>query len=101
VRDETGREYSGQAHADRVTIRAHRRARKRFVEHRRGPGGASPPDGGLEPHRPDGPSYDRGFEAGAAAGCALGRHLEALRWAGEVEHWRRLVRWTAAQRETA
>jgi hypothetical protein len=34
-------------------------------------------------------------------GCALGRHLEALRWAAELERWRRLVRWTAAQRDAA
>lgn len=50
-------------------------------------------------HRTDRGFYDRGFEDGAAAGCALGRHLEALRWAEEMERWRRLVRWAAAQRD--
>ena len=45
-------------------------------------------------------AYDLGFADGAAAGAALGRRVEALRWADEVERWRRLVRWTAAQRET-
>ena len=44
--------------------------------------------------------YDRGFADWAAAGAALGRRVEALRWAEEVERWRRLVRWTAAQRES-
>ena len=43
--------------------------------------------------------HDRGFEDGAAAGAVLGRRAEALRWAEEVERWRRLVRWTAAQRD--
>jgi hypothetical protein len=46
-------------------------------------------------------TYERGFADGAAAGCALGRHLEALRWAEELKRWRRLVRWTAARRDTA
>ena len=44
--------------------------------------------------------YDRGFADGAAAGAALGRRMESLRWAEEVERWHRLVRWTAAQRES-
>jgi hypothetical protein len=46
----------------------------------------------------DANTYSRGFADGAAAGSALGRHLEALRWAEEVERGRRLVRWAAAQR---
>ena len=46
-----------------------------------------------------GSAYDRGFADGATAGAALARRVEALRWAEEVERWRRLVRWTAAQRE--
>ena len=48
---------------------------------------------------PSDSDYDRGFADGAAAGAALGRRMEALRWAEEVERWRRLARWTAAQRE--
>jgi hypothetical protein len=42
-----------------------------------------------------------GFGRGLAVGCALGQHLEALRWAAELERWRRLVRWTARQRDAA
>ena len=57
--------------------------------------------GAVDAAEPTGDSdYDRGFADGAAAGAALGRRLEALRWAEEVERWRRLVRWTAAQRES-
>ena len=57
--------------------------------------------GAVAAAEPPGDSdYDRGFADGAAAGAALGRRLEALRWAEEVERWRRLVRWTAAQRES-
>jgi hypothetical protein len=44
---------------------------------------------------------DRGFEQGLAVGCALGRHLEALRHGGEVARWRRLASWTALQRRAA
>jgi hypothetical protein len=57
--------------------------------------------GAVAAAEPPGDSdYDRGFADGAAAGAALGRRMEALRWAEEVERWRPLVRWTAAQRES-
>lgn len=45
--------------------------------------------------------YDPGFEDGAAAGCALGRCPEALRWPEELERRRRLVHWAARQRDAA
>jgi hypothetical protein len=45
--------------------------------------------------------FDDGFQRGAVLGCAMGRRLEALRSAAELERWRRLVRWTALQRGTA
>ena len=41
--------------------------------------------------------FDDGFDRGVAVGGALGRRLEALRWAAELDRWRRLVRWTARQ----
>ena len=53
----------------------------------------------IDPDGADRPAYDLGFADGAAAGAALGRRLEALRWADEVARWRRLVRWAAAQRD--
>jgi hypothetical protein len=45
-----------------------------------------------------GHGFDQGFERGTVVGCALGRRLEGLRSAAELERWRRLVRWTALQR---
>jgi hypothetical protein len=48
-----------------------------------------------------GRGFDDAFERGAVLGCALGRRLEALRSAAELERWRRLVLWTALQRGDA
>lgn len=46
-------------------------------------------------------AYRRGFDDGAdpevAVGGALGRRLEALHRAAELDRWHRLVRWTAQQ----
>jgi hypothetical protein len=90
----------GQTVRVTVTVRMPARA----VPDAPAPGAAEPTDALRRNEAADdgdANTYDRGFADGAAAGCALGRHLEALRWAEELERWRRLVRWTAAQRDTA
>lgn len=58
----------------------------------------------ARPSRPEDrerPGLDAGFDLGLEVGCALGRRLEALRWANDLERWRRLVRWTARQGDAA